>query len=91
VSPDFKPALFKSVVEGKISDEIAALQKLNIPVLTIFGAEDSVVNINYLDEFPFPIWREHIYKLSRAGHFIYIDRSEEFTRLLSEYIKAILQ
>lgn len=91
VSPDFKPALFKSVSGGKISDEIAALQRLNTPILTLFGTHDSVVNIDYLDDFPFSIWRDHIYKLSGAGHFSNIDRSEEVDHLLSEYIRAGLQ
>ena len=91
VSPDFKPALFKSASEGKISDEIASLQKLNMPALTIFGAEDKVVNVDYLDDLPFPVWRNHLYKLSPAGHFASIDQPEEFTQLLSEYSGAILQ
>jgi pimeloyl-ACP methyl ester carboxylesterase len=90
VSPDFKPALFKAAGEGKISDEISALQKLNMPVFTIFGAEDGVVNIDYLDDFPFSVWRNHIYKLSRAGHYTNIDRPEECNQLLSEYIREIL-
>ena len=91
VSPDFKPALFTSAGEGKISDEIVALKKLNVPVLTIFGTQDAVVNVDYLDDFPFPIWRDHIYKLSPAGHYTNIDSAEEVNRLLSEYTRAILQ
>lgn len=85
VSPDFKPALFKAAGEGKISDEILALKALKIPVCTIFGNEDKLININYLDNLPFRIWQNKIYKLPGGGHWVNIDKPEAIDPLISEY------
>lgn len=86
VSADFKPALFQTAAGGKISDEILTLQKQNIPVCLIFGQEDKLVNIGYLDSMPFQLWRNQIYKLPGSGHWANIDQSEMFDQLISDYI-----
>jgi pimeloyl-ACP methyl ester carboxylesterase len=85
VSPDFKPALFKSADDGKITDEILALKKLNVPVCTIFGNEDKFININYLDNLPFAVWRNKIYKLPGAGHWVNIDQPRTVDQIIAEY------
>jgi pimeloyl-ACP methyl ester carboxylesterase len=85
VSSDFKPALFKTAVEGQISDEILALKELNVPVCLIFGAEDKLIHIDYLDSFPFPIWNAQIYKLPNAGHWVNMDNPNIFNQIVFEY------
>ncbi len=90
VSLDFKPALFKAAGEGKISNEILALNKLNIPVCTIFGCEDKLININYLDNLPFRVWQNQIYKLPGAGHWVNIDKPEAIDPIISEYATEML-
>jgi pimeloyl-ACP methyl ester carboxylesterase len=90
VSAEFKSSLFKTAAQGKISDEILALQKLNIPVCLIFGREDNLVNIDYLDDKPFPLWRNQIYKLPEAGHWANIDNPVAVNRLISDYVSEIV-
>lgn len=85
VSPHFKPALFKTAGEGKISDEILTLNVLNVPVCTIFGNEDKLINIKYLDNLPFLIWQNKIYKLPGAGHWVNIDQPEAINQIIFEY------
>jgi pimeloyl-ACP methyl ester carboxylesterase len=89
VSTEFKSALFKTAAQGEISDEILALQKLNIPVCLIFGREDNLVNIDYLDDKPFPIWRNQIYKLPAAGHWVNIDNPVAVNQLISDYVSEM--
>lgn len=91
VAADFKPMLFKTAGDGEISDEIIALNKLNIPICIIFGQKDNLVNIDYLDKSPFPVWRNHIYKLAKAGHFVHIDNVSEFNLLISEYLSEMFK
>lgn len=83
---NFKPALFKTVTEGKISDEIKILYDLKLPVCVIFGSQDQLINIDYLDSSPFRQWRNQIYKLPNAGHWTNIDNQEIFELLLLDYI-----
>jgi pimeloyl-ACP methyl ester carboxylesterase len=85
VSPEFKAALFKTAAEGKISDEIKALQNLNVPVCLLFGEEDKMININYLDDLPFAVWQEIIYKVSNSGHWVNADNAQTVNQLISNY------
>jgi pimeloyl-ACP methyl ester carboxylesterase len=85
VSSDFKPVLFKTAGEGKISDEILALQKSNIPVCVLFGDKDKIVNIDYLSDLPFSVWKNQIYKIPEAGHWVNIDKVEECNFLIDSY------
>ena len=89
VSPDFKPALFKTAAEGKISDEIFALNESNIPACVIFGKDDKLVNIDYLDSLPFPVWKNNIFKFPGAGHWVNIDNPEVFNKIISEYAEEV--
>jgi pimeloyl-ACP methyl ester carboxylesterase len=85
VSPEFKAALFKTAAEGKISDEINALQNLNVPVCLIFGEEDKMININYLDDLPFTVWQNMIYKVADTGHWVNADNPEAVNQLIFGY------
>jgi Predicted hydrolases or acyltransferases (alpha/beta hydrolase superfamily) len=87
VSADFKPAVFQAV--GEISDEILALKKYGVSSCVIFGEEDKLVNIDYLDSMPFPVWRNHIFKLPAAGHWVGIDKPNEFNQIIFEYIQEV--
>jgi pimeloyl-ACP methyl ester carboxylesterase len=85
--PPFRSALIQSVIEGKLSDEIALLKNRAIPVQLIFGKEDNLIHVNYLDEMPFAIWKNEIYKLPGAGHYLQNDQPELFNQLLAEYLE----
>jgi pimeloyl-ACP methyl ester carboxylesterase len=91
VSSDFKPVLFKTAAEGKVSDEIALLNQSGIPICVVFGTKDTLVNINYLDDSPFPLWQNHLYKMPGAGHWVNINQAEEFNSILSSYANALLK
>jgi pimeloyl-ACP methyl ester carboxylesterase len=81
----FRSILMKKAGEGAVSDEIEFLRKTGLPILTIFGNEDKIVNINYLDAIPFTTWQNTIYKLPEAGHFVHIDQSELLNQLIFDY------
>jgi len=85
--PPFRSALIQSVIQGKLSDEITLLKNRAIPVLLIFGKEDNLIQVNYLDEMPFAIWKNEIYKLPGAGHYLQNDQPEIFNQLLAEYLE----
>lgn len=91
VNVDFKPTLFKTVADGEISDEIKILRQREIPACIIFGMEDKLVNINYLDTLPFPTWRNQIYKVKDAGHYGNIDAAESFNQLLFDYLSDMIK
>lgn len=91
VCPHFKSSLFKTVEDGKISDEILLLQKSDVPVATIFGKNDDVVNIQYLDDRPFQLWKDQIYKVSGAGHWVNIDNPTLVNQLILVYANEMFK
>lgn len=91
VSPHFKPALFQTAAEGKISDEIMALQNLQSPALVVFGENDTLVNKDYLDSLPFPAWKNTIFKIPGAGHWVQLEKPGKVNELVAEYLAAIMK
>lgn len=83
----FRSALIQSVVQGKLSDEIALIKKPDIPVQVFFGLEDKLLQINYLDGLPFNTWKNTVYKFPGAGHYLHNDQPESFNRLLAAYLE----
>lgn len=91
VDPQFKPALFQGAEEGKISDEISALQKLNTQPMVIFGSEDQLVNVKYLDALTSSFWQKNIYKLPVTGHWVHIEKADEVNILISRYAEDVFK
>lgn len=44
VKGNFRSSLYDTIALGNYNDEIAIIQKLNVPVCVIFGKEERVVN-----------------------------------------------
>jgi len=85
----FRSTLMKKAGEGAVSNEIELLKKMGLSILIIFGSEDKIVNVDYLDTVQLKTWETEIYKLPMAGHFVHLDRSELCNRLISDYAGEI--
>lgn len=85
--PPFRSALIKSLIIGEMSDEIKVINEQSIPVLVVFGLEDKILHINYLDNQLSNFWKDNVYKLSRSGHFLPSDQPAEFNILLTKYLQ----
>ena len=81
--------LMKTAGEGAVNDEIKFLNETGVFILTIFGKEDKIVNVHYLDAIPFNTWKDEIYKLPAAGHFVHVDQPEIFNQLISRYVNEM--
>jgi pimeloyl-ACP methyl ester carboxylesterase len=85
VRPGFRPAFIRTVMDGRLSDEIALLQQAGLPVLVIFGREEKMARPDYLDNAPFPLWQDKVHLLPGAGHTVHADQPAAFNALLLEY------
>jgi pimeloyl-ACP methyl ester carboxylesterase len=86
VKPGFRPILIETAMQGQISDQIRLLNQTDVPALMVYGQQDKIVNINYLNDLPFPIWNNEFYHLPEAGHAVHLDQSQAFNKLLLSYI-----
>lgn len=89
--PPFRSLLIQSVMAGKLSDEISILRNQKIPILVLFGKDDNVLQIDYLDNPPFKVWNNQIFKLPRAGHFLHLDVPTAFNQTVSAYLIEIFK
>jgi pimeloyl-ACP methyl ester carboxylesterase len=89
VQPSFRSTLLKTAMEGKFSDEISLLNGSGVSSLFVYGEEEKLLNVDYLKGADLPIWRNTIFKIPAAGHFVNIDQPKKFNDLLFEYSKLV--
>ncbi len=85
VTGPFRSSLAQSIADANYSDEISLLAAQPIPLLVIFGKDERVIDPDYLDDAPLPLWQNTIYKLDGASHLVNIDQPEAFNALLQQY------
>lgn len=83
--PKVRTIIADNVATIDYNDEIAAIEKLKIPVAIAFGKEDTVTFPNYLDSIPFKLWRNEIMKIPDAGHYIQSDQPEKINQWLAMF------
>lgn len=91
VKKPFRSMILRTSIEGKLGNEILNIIQYNAPLLVIFGEEDKIINPDYLDNTPLPLWNNTIYKICDAGHFLILDQPEVFNDLLTSYCKHIFK
>jgi pimeloyl-ACP methyl ester carboxylesterase len=90
VRPGFRPTLIKTVMGGRLGDEISLLKQTGLPVLVVSGKEDRMAVPNYLADAPFPLWKDQLFELPEAAHTVHIDRAADFNSLLLQYARERL-
>ncbi|HLF45462.1 MAG TPA: alpha/beta hydrolase [Chitinophagaceae bacterium] len=91
VKDNFRSKMIATVAAGKLSNEIYALQQQTFPILIVFGKDEKVCEINYMDNAKLNLWKGKTYKIKEAGHFVIIDQSEKLNELMAEYAKDIFK
>jgi pimeloyl-ACP methyl ester carboxylesterase len=91
VKAPFRSELLKTAMNGLFSDEIALLQATGLPVLAIFGKDETMLNTNYLEGAPFLVWENTFFKLPGASHFVNLDQPAAFNELVASYIKECIK
>ena len=85
----FKPILMQAAAEGRISDEISALKKADIPLCIINGALDNLFHPDYIKNADLNFWSGGIHVLENAGHFVHLDKASEVNEIIEKYSKEI--
>lgn len=85
----FRSSLFKSILAGENSDEIALLKVRNLPLLIIVGIDEKNIKVDYLNTLALKKHQGKVFKIANARHFTNIDQSEQVNELIYEY--SVLQ
>lgn len=87
--PNFRPSLMQAAADGKITDEILTLQKKGISLCIIFGKEDNIVNLDYLDNSSLKLWKDRINIIDNSGHYVHLDNPEKVNKIIAEYAEEM--
>jgi pimeloyl-ACP methyl ester carboxylesterase len=89
VQAPFRSLFIGSIFSGNLGDEIKQVNSISCPLAWVFGADEKVVDPNYLDEVDVPKWRDQILKIQGAGHLVNVDQPEVFNKLLAEFAEEV--
>jgi len=90
IKDNFRSKMFASIMAGHIGDEIALFRQSGVPMLVLFGEEETVCNIDYLDEAGLELWQNKVFKIPGAGHFVNMDLPESTNELMAAFAKDVL-
>lgn len=82
--PSFREQLLKMMVDASWTDELSNIQRWNVPICVVFGKNDSLLKIDYLDNFS-PLWSNKVYKIDNSAHFVNEEQPEIFNDILLTY------
>ena len=88
--PKFRTDLGKAMGSGDWSDEFKNLQETDAPVSYVFGEEDKVLNIHYMDSIARPA-NCSIQFVPGASHFVNNDQPAAFNDLLNEFVNKVFE
>jgi pimeloyl-ACP methyl ester carboxylesterase len=87
VQAPFRSLFIGSIFSGNLGDEIKQVNSISCPLAWVFGADEKVVDPNYLDEVDVPKWREKVFKIPGGGHLVNVDQPEAFNKILAEFVR----
>ncbi|RFZ90279.1 alpha/beta hydrolase [Mucilaginibacter conchicola] len=82
---EVRACLSKSSVKPPEFDRIKNLMSANIPVAVVYGAQEALVQSDYLKKTDLKLWRNNIFKIDNAGHCIELDQPEALAGLIREF------
>ena len=88
--PKVRTTLMHSVINNMLCDEITAIEKLNIPIGIVFGKEDSLLQIQYLNNIDLKLYNDSPILIENAGHYLQFDQPEKMNALYFAFVNHCL-
>lgn len=82
-----RAGLLASIEAGRFLDEVDIVARLTRPVAVLHGADEQLVNLDYLRGLTMPtLWRDTVQVLPGAGHAPQVETPAEFAEILTAFI-----
>ena len=82
--PNAKYAFMSTLMAFNEQPQLRDRLKINIPTLIIWGRNDTLIPIRYAKKFKIP--NSKIVILDHCGHYPYIEKTEEFVKLILKFL-----
>ncbi len=88
--PAFRSGIARSIAEGRFADEVALVERLDLPLALVHGSEEQSVNRAYLETLTIPtLWRGEVQEIPDAGHAVHLDRPLLLADLLDTFVRNL--
>jgi len=87
--PNARVYLGASIGQGKFKDELAICTAAKFPVAIFHGEGDALINLNYLNDLSFPIWKNRVQIISDSTHCPQLENHNYFNTILIEFIESL--
>jgi pimeloyl-ACP methyl ester carboxylesterase len=85
-----RAGLVASIGEGRFADEVAIVAGLGRPLAIVQGAQEQLVNLDYLRKLTAPtLWRGEVQVIPGAGHALHQEAPQPFAALLTDFIADV--
>ncbi|PZM13213.1 alpha/beta hydrolase [Rhizobium tubonense] len=82
--------MIDAALSGKHLDQRALVENSAVPLAVINGADDPVINLDYIDSLKFrSLWARGAVRLENAGHGLHWQKHREFNSLLDSFLATI--
>ena len=78
-----------SIGQGKFKDEIAICTAANFPIAIFHGEGDALINLDYLNNLSFPIWKDKVHVIKDTTHCPQLENHNFFNTILIEFIESL--
>ena len=83
--PAFRLEMANCVALGDYSDELLTLEKANMPIAVVYGAEEKLAITNTLDKIKFQKWKNKTILIPDSGHCCQLDQPVKLAELIKEF------
>lgn len=81
-----RAVMFESLLTGTTSDQRAIVEKTDVPVAVVNGADDLLVNLDYVGGLSYRnLWDNHCFVLRGAAHAPFLQTEETFRAIFSRF------
>ncbi len=88
--PEFRSILFSAERRGEKSDQRAVVGSTSIPTAMVNGADDPIVNLDYIDQVPYGnLWKKMCLRVARSEHAPFLQNPTAYNALLAEFLADV--
>jgi pimeloyl-ACP methyl ester carboxylesterase len=85
-----RTAVFKGLARGEWSDQRQTVERAQVPLAVVNGANESVARLSYIESLSCPtLWHGKCYVLPGAGHAPFLQTPGRFNGLLSAFVDDV--
>ena len=88
--PKFREGMGVSAANGEFSNEFVILKTTKLPIAVIHGANDALVNAEYIEKLEIPyLWKQKVHYIEASTHSPHIENPSRFNQLLFQFLEDI--